>query len=67
MDWIGKIIGIVIGLVVGLIMVVNVLFPVIDGLTTTNETYKALIGVIGLLSLVILVVFAAKAITGKES
>ena len=68
MNWTSRIIGMTVGLVVGIIMVTQVLLPVIDDWVTANSesTYVALITVIGTLAVIMLVVFAAKAIMGKD-
>lgn len=67
-NWTSKIIGMTIGLVVGIIMVTSVLLPVISDWVTANSEseYVALITVVGTLAVISLVVFAAKAIMGKD-
>ena len=67
-NWTSKIIGMTIGLVVGIIMVTSVLLPVINDWVTANSSseYVALITVVGTLAVISLVVFAAKAIMGKD-
>lgn len=67
-NWTSKIIGMTIGLVVGIIMVTSVLLPVIGDWVTANSgsEYVALITVVGTLAVISLVVFAAKAIMGKD-
>ena len=68
MNWTSKIIGMCIGLVVGIIMVTSVLLPVIQTWVTANSEseYVALITVVGTLAVISLVVFAARAIMGKD-
>lgn len=67
-NWTSKIIGMTIGLVVGIIMVTSVLLPVINDWVTANSSseYVALITVVGTLAVISLVVFAARAIMGKD-
>lgn len=67
-NWTSKIIGMTIGLVVGIIMVTSVLLPVINDWATANSSseYVALITVVGTLAVISLVVFAARAIMGKD-
>ena len=67
-NWTSKIIGMTIGLVVGIIMVTSVLLPVINDWVTANSSseYVALTTVVGTLAVISLVVFAARAIMGKD-
>lgn len=69
MDFVSKIIGLAVGLTVGVTLVANLILPVIQGLSLTGdnaETYTTMFGVVGLLAIVSLVVYAASAIRGRN-
>lgn len=67
-NWTSKIVGLCVGLVVGIVLITQVLLPVITDWTTANSSssYVALITVVGTLAVISLVVFAARAIMGKD-
>lgn len=68
MDIVTTIVGGVVGLSVGGLLVGNVLIPTIQGIefTGTNASmYTTMMGVVGLLGIVVLVVYAANMIRSK--
>lgn len=68
MDIVTTVVGGVVGLSVGGLLVGNVLIPTIQGIefTGTNASmYTTMMGVVGLLGIVVLVVYAANMIRSK--
>lgn len=68
MDIVTTVVGGVVGLSVGGLLVGNVLIPTIQGIefTGTNANmYTTMMGVVGLLGIVVLVVYAANMIRSK--
>lgn len=69
MDIVSKMVGGVIGLTVGGILVGQVLIPTIEGITFTGDNatmYATMFGVVCLMGIVALVVYAANLIKSKS-
>lgn len=68
MDFIGKIVSGVVGLTVGGVLVANVLLTTLGNISLSGpnaETYTTMLGVVGLMAIVSLVVFAANMIKSR--
>lgn len=69
MDFISKIVSGVVGLTVGGVLVANVLLTTLGNIQLTGEnadTYETMLGVVGLMAIVSLVVFAANMIRSRQ-
>lgn len=69
MDFISKIVSGVVALVVGTTLVANVLLVTLDNINITGDnasTYETMLGVVGLMAIVSLVVFAANMIRSRN-